>query len=71
MEIIYGKLDRDAAFLVFEAMVKKYEDATKKERVPKILFNFIMVPTLMIACSMALGYAFFLLHMFDRIMINY
>lgn len=71
MEIVYGKLDRDAAFLVFNAMFKKYEDATKKEHVPKILFNFVMIPAQTVACSMALGYAFFLLHMFDRIMINY
>ena len=65
MEVKYGKLNNEIAMQVFSEIMDKYKKSESNDRIPSIMFNLIVIPTIMIACSLSLGYAFTKLGLFD------
>lgn len=65
MEVKYGKLNNEIAMQVFSEIMDKYKKSESNDRIPSIMFNLIVIPAIMIACSLSLGYAFTKLGLFD------
>lgn len=65
MEVKYGKLNNEIAIKVFSQIMDKYKKSESNDRIPSIMFDLMVIPAIMTACSLGLGYAFAKLGLFD------
>lgn len=65
MEVKYGKLNNEIAIKVFSKIMDKYKKSESNDRIPSIMFDLMVIPAIMTACSLGLGYALAKLGLFD------
>ena len=66
MEVKYGKLNNEIAIKVFSQIMDKYKKSESNDRIPSIMFDLMVIPAIVTACSLGLGYAFAKLGLFDE-----
>lgn len=71
MEVKYGKLNNEIAIKVFSQIMDKYKKSESNDRIPSIMFDLMVIPAIMTACSLGLGYAFAKLGLFDGFSDNF
>lgn len=71
MEVKYGKLNNEIAIKVFSKIMDKYKKSESNDRIPIIIFDLMVIPAIMTACSLGLGYAFAKLGLFDEFSGNF
>lgn len=71
MEVKYGKLNREIALEAFSEFINKHKDAADHDRIPIMMFDLMVIPAIMFACSLGLGYAFLKLGLFDGVLGNF
>lgn len=70
MEVKYGKLNNEIAIKVFSKIMDKYKKSESNDRIPSIMFDLMVIPAIVTACSLGLGYAFAKLGLFDGFLGN-
>lgn len=71
MEVKYGKLNSEIALEAFSEFINKHKDAVDHDRIPIMMFDLMVIPAIMFACSLGLGYAFLKLGLFDGVLGNF